>query len=277
YSFKTYDEGYQAPLCLFYPAIIDAYYQPPDYSRSFLNAYYPEAYGEAKVPAAGVATPSQFGILPSRVADTGPEPAVADTQPLLPEAATAPATVPATEPGTPDIRSQSVTSSQPQPNSMSSAVKEKLASENLPAATAHTSPATPAASNNTVYITDPQAQYARIPLDAAITHSIVHAGSIDRAKKLYTSIVVVGGGVSFISGFNELLSSRLMYMRPAFLQSLERVDIVSAPRDLDPRVLAWKGGAVLSRLECAKEMWLSSKDWADFGPKLLRDRVLFQW
>ncbi|PIA15944.1 actin-like ATPase domain-containing protein [Coemansia reversa NRRL 1564] len=181
YSFKTYDEGYQAPLCLFYPAIIDAYYQPPDYSRSFLNAYYPTSY------------------------------------------------------------------------------------------------ATPATLNNTVYVSDPQAQYSRIPLDAAITHSIVHAGSIDRAKKLYTSIVVVGGGVSFIPGFNELLSSRLMYMRPEFLQSVERVDIVSAPRDLDPRVLAWKGGAVLSRLECAKEMWLSSKDWADFGPKLLRDRVLFQW
>ncbi|KAJ2079613.1 actin-like protein arp8 [Coemansia sp. RSA 988] len=275
YSFKTYDEGYQAPLCLFYPAIIDAYYQPPDYSRSFLNAYYPEAYGEAKVPAAGVATPSQFGILPSHVAVTGQDPVVTDVQPLFPEPATAPATVPATEPGTPNIRSQSAAPSQLQPNAMSSAVKEKFASENL--ATAHTSPATPAASSNNVYISDPQAQYARIPLDAAITHSIVHAGSIDRAKKLYTSIVVVGGGVYFISGFNDLLSDRLMYMRPAYLQSVERVDIVSAPRDLDPRVLVWKGGAVLSRLDCAKEMWLSSKDWTDFGPKLLRDRVLFQW
>ncbi|KAJ2049194.1 Actin- protein 8, partial [Coemansia sp. S2] len=96
--------------------------------------------------------------------------------------------------------------------------------------------------------------------------------------KLYSSIVIVGGGVSFIPGFGELLANRLMYTRPGYLRGVvERADVVSAPRDLDPRVLAWKGGAVLSRLECSKEMWVSSKEWSDFGPRLLRDRVLFQW
>ncbi|KAI9474754.1 hypothetical protein BX667DRAFT_470220 [Coemansia mojavensis] len=170
YSFKTYDEPYQAPLCLFYPSILDAYYELPNYQESFLD-----------------------------------------------------------EPPT-------------------------------------------------AFVSDSEAQYSRIPLDVAITHSIAHSGSIDRARKLYTSIVIVGGGVSFIPGFDDLLASRLMLLRPEFLRSsVERVDIVAPPRDLDPRVLAWKGGAVLGRLECAREMWVSSTDWSDFGPRMLRDRVLFQW
>ncbi|KAJ2711738.1 actin-like protein arp8 [Coemansia spiralis] len=146
-----------------------------------------------------------------------------------------------------------------------------------PAAPDSRPPSAPPAATRMHYVPDPDAQHSRMPLDAAITHSIAHAGSVDRAKKLYTSIVIVGGGVSFIPGFDILLASRLMHIRPSYLQSVERADIVSAPRDLDPRVLAWKGGAVLSRLECAREMWISSHDWADFGPKLLRDRVLFQW
>ncbi|KAJ2802452.1 actin-like protein arp8 [Coemansia helicoidea] len=243
YSFKTYDEAYQAPLCLFYPAIMDAYYQLPDYAGSFAAAHYPETYGEARaVPPLGAVTPSQFGMLPSRAVEVEPEVEL-DLAAAAAAAGPSAAGPPAAEPAAPDSRPPSV----------------------------------PPAESHVRYMPDPDAQHSRMPLDAAITHSIAHAGSVDRAKKLYTSIVIVGGGVSFIPGFDILLASRLMHIRPSYLQSVERADIVSAPRDLDPRVLAWKGGAVLSRLECAREMWLSSRDWADFGPKLLRDRLLFQW
>ncbi|KAI9506657.1 actin-like protein arp8 [Coemansia spiralis] len=285
FSFKTYDEAYQAPLCLFYPAIVDAYYQAPDYLQTFANGSYPEMFGEVKpVGCSSGLTPTQFGILPSRALEAGVEPATLQTNTteasvddsngnIAAEAATAPATVPGTEPGTPNMGDQSAgvsVSSAAKP--ISTAVKEILQSEGA----SQTSPSTPSVPSVS-YIPDSSAQNIRMPLDTAITHSIVHAGSMDRAKKLYSSIVIVGGGVSFIPGFDDLLSSRLMYMRPEYLQSIERAEIVSAPRDLDPRVLAWKGGAVLSRLECAKEMWIASQEWTDFGPKLLRDRILFPW
>ncbi|KAJ1747628.1 actin-like protein arp8 [Coemansia sp. RSA 990] len=245
YSFKTYDEPYQAPLCLFYPSILDAYYELPNYQESFVNASYPRVHGESKLIEL---TATRFGILPYKAKVS------AETS----EAATAPATVPETETGTPDVRAQSVHPTESLPSL--SSVKDKL--DEPP----------------TAFVSDSEAQYSRIPLDVAITHSIAHSGSIDRARKLYTSIVIVGGGVSFIPGFDDLLASRLMLLRPEFLRSsVERVDIVAPPRDLDPRVLAWKGGAVLGRLECAREMWVSSTDWSDFGPRMLRDRVLFQW
>ncbi|KAJ2366336.1 actin-like protein arp8 [Coemansia sp. RSA 2611] len=263
FSFKIYDEPYQAPLCLFYPAIMDACHRLPDYRSSFANAALPELHGEARPIAL---TPTRFGILPARPTDCEPpEPATAS------EPATVPPTVPTTAPPTPDMRAQSAL---PAVNdkltaSDNPAVDDKLAASDNPVAS--NKPAAP------VFLPDEQAQHTRMPLDAAITHSIAHAGSVDRAKKLYASIVIVGGGVAFIPGFDHLLASRLMLMRPDYLQGVERVDIVAPPRDLDPRVLAWKGGAVLSRLECAREMWVSSRDWADFGVRMLRDRVLFQW
>ncbi|KAJ2552845.1 actin-like protein arp8 [Coemansia sp. RSA 1878] len=205
YEFKAYDEPYQAPLCLFYPEIMDAYYEVPNYGESFV----------------GDVTPTRFGILPTRA-----------------ESVVEPAIVPQTD-----------------------AIDVPVDPPTVP----HT------------FVPDPQAQFMRMPLDAAITHSIVHSGSIDRARKMYASIVIVGGGVAFIPGFDSLLSSRLLQIRPDYLPSVDRIDIVAPPRDLDPRVLAWKGGAVLSRLDTAREMWVSQKEWADFGSRMLRDRVLFQW
>ncbi|KAJ2416288.1 actin-like protein arp8 [Coemansia sp. RSA 2530] len=272
HSFKAYDEVYQAPFCLFYPTITDAYYSPPDYANSFVNAVVPDTFADPMPPASssGLPTLTQFGIFPSK-ADT-PDGAMhsedESDEPLLQmTAATAPATVPATAPGTPDPRGPAIDTT--------TAVKEALMAVEGPS---RTSPSTPSMLPSVNYVPDFQAQHSRMPLDQAVTHSITHVGSIDSMKKLYSSIVIVGGGVSFISGFGELLANRLMYTRPSYLRGVvERADILSAPRDLDPRVLAWKGGAVLSRLECSKEMWISAQEWSDFGPRLLRDRVLFPW
>ncbi|KAJ1959197.1 actin-like protein arp8, partial [Dipsacomyces acuminosporus] len=267
YSFKTYDEMYQAPLCLFYPHLADAFYKPPEYEKTFMNACYPETYGEARSMSCSSFTVTQFGILPSRAIESEVAPEAAQ----IAEAATAPATVPASMPGTPDPQTNANSASAQLGKAVSSGIKASMADDG-----SKTSPSTPSVPSVT-YVPDPEAQHSRMPLDAAITHSISHAGSVDKAKKLYVSVVLVGGGVSFIPGFGEVLASRLMYIRPEYLQGIERADIVSAPRDLDPRVLAWKGGAVLSRLECAKEMWITSKEWSDFGPRLFRDRLLFQW
>ncbi|KAJ2742205.1 actin-like protein arp8 [Coemansia sp. BCRC 34301] len=284
HSFKAYDEVYHAPFCLFYPSIVDAYYSPPDYANTFVNAVVADTFAgsQSHVPSS-LPTPTQFGFLPSKAVEigsaTGADGATLtedeSDEPLLQltaAPATAPATVPVTAPGTPDARA----------SLMSSADGTARAKEALLTAEAtglsRTLPSTPSVLPSISYVPDTHAQYSRMPLDQAITHSITHAGSVDSVKKLYSSIVVVGGGVSFIPGFGELLASRLMYTRPSYLKGVvERADIVSAPRDLDPRVLAWKGGAVLSRLECAKEMWITSQEWADFGPRLLRDRVFFQW
>ncbi|KAJ2234496.1 actin-like protein arp8 [Coemansia sp. RSA 1722] len=264
YSFKTYDEAYHAPMCLFYPVVAGSLATLPDYSRSFVPADTSDPTLDLKQQTCAYVTPTQFGALPMRAIETpavGSEEAAQQQQPSA-----EPATVPATEPGTPEHRPHHDAAA----NGASAPLAKDVSGDSA------TLPQTTAATT-VVYETDPQAQFSRLPLDLAITHSIAHSGPIERARKLYSSILIVGGGVSFIPGFDELLASRLIYVRPDYMQGIERADVVSAPRDLDPRVLAWKGGAVLSRLECANEMWVSSRDWADFGTRLLRDRALFQW
>ncbi|KAJ1901028.1 actin-like protein arp8 [Kickxella alabastrina] len=239
YSFKTYDEAYQAPLCLFYPAVADALGVLPDYEKSFVAAQRPDYLAESQPRGCPYLTPTQFGALPVRAVETATNTddqtsslqsaALASTESAT-EPATAPATMPTTAPGTPDLRPQTDTTT-----AIASDIKEILST------TLSSTPSAPAIS----YVADQEPQFSRMPLDLAVTHSIAHSGSHDRARKMYASVLIV--------------------------------EVVSAPRDLDPRVLAWKGGAVLSRLECANEMWVSRQEWIDFGTRLLRERVLFQW
>jgi actin-related protein 8 len=58
---------------------------------------------------------------------------------------------------------------------------------------------------------------------------------------------------------------------------VDRVRVLTHPRDMDPRAVAWKGAAVLSRLDCANEMWLTQTEWMEGGLRSLRERILFQW
>ena len=46
---------------------------------------------------------------------------------------------------------------------------------------------------------------------------------------------------------------------------------------MDPRTVCWKGGAVLSILDSAQELWINKKELNDFGVKILREKSAFQW
>lgn len=55
---------------------------------------------------------------------------------------------------------------------------------------------------------------------------------------------------------------------------IDRVEVLPAPRELDPEVLVWKGASVMSKLDTAKDMWIGSKEWDEIGARCLRDRAL---
>lgn len=42
---------------------------------------------------------------------------------------------------------------------------------------------------------------------------------------------------------------------------MEKVQIIPPPRDVDPRVLCWKGGAVLGKMDAVADLWVSRADW----------------
>ena len=72
---------------------------------------------------------------------------------------------------------------------------------------------------------------------------------------------------------------------------LEKITVVQTPKELDPRVIVWKGASILARLDTSSEFWVTAKDWVRFmrvgyvalltpaqdrlGMRAFRDRSLF--
>lgn len=42
---------------------------------------------------------------------------------------------------------------------------------------------------------------------------------------------------------------------------MEKVQIIAPPKEVDPRVLAWKGAAVLGKMDGVSELWITPTDW----------------
>lgn len=42
---------------------------------------------------------------------------------------------------------------------------------------------------------------------------------------------------------------------------MDKVQIIPPPKEVDPRVLAWKGAAVLGKMDSVADIWLTPADW----------------
>uniref|UniRef100_A0A8C5RZY0 Actin-related protein 8 n=1 Tax=Laticauda laticaudata TaxID=8630 RepID=A0A8C5RZY0_LATLA len=114
-------------------------------------------------------------------------------------------------------------------------------------------------------------------LDKAILHSIDCCASDDTKKKMYSSVLVVGGGLMFHKA-QEFLQHRILNkMPPSFRRVVENVEVITRPKDMDPRLIAWKGGAVLACLDTTQELWIYQREWQRFGVRMLRERAAFVW
>ncbi|XP_029456757.1 actin-related protein 8 isoform X1 [Rhinatrema bivittatum] len=114
-------------------------------------------------------------------------------------------------------------------------------------------------------------------LDKAILHSIDCCASDDTKKKMYSSILVVGGGLMFHRA-QEFLQHRILNkMPPSFRRVVENVEVITRPKDMDPRLIAWKGGTVLACLDTTQELWIYQREWQRFGARMLRERAAFVW
>lgn len=80
-------------------------------------------------------------------------------------------------------------------------------------------------------LTDEEAQTPLLtPLDKAIIESITYAGiatDLNKAKKLYDNLLVVGGGLAKFPGFDVLLNDRINIWRPKFLSSSGIDDVLN--------------------------------------------------
>ncbi|XP_077433125.1 actin-related protein 8 [Vanacampus margaritifer] len=114
-------------------------------------------------------------------------------------------------------------------------------------------------------------------LDKAILHSIDCCASDETKRKMYSSILVVGGGLMFHGAQEFLLHRIINKMPPSFRRLVDNVEVVTRPKDMDPRLISWKGGAVLACLDTTQEMWIHQREWQRFGVRMLRERAAFVW
>ncbi|XP_022098005.1 actin-related protein 8-like [Acanthaster planci] len=115
-------------------------------------------------------------------------------------------------------------------------------------------------------------------VDQAILHSIDCCSSDETKKKMYSCILVVGGGLSHFQGASDMLQHRVQTkMPPSFRKVVDKVEVICKSKDLDPRMTCWKGGTVLACLDTAQELWIRQREWKTHGLKVLRERSPFVW
>ncbi|CAO3659418.1 unnamed protein product [Umbelopsis ramanniana] len=245
---KVYEEVFLAPLCLIFPGILD-----PDRKAITAQKWSSENVIDDIADEAGVAA-----------VQTQPAPAV--TLPVKSKPSTplpsglSPSVKPATAPSTPTA-SDNVDSPAPAETEDITPTQSNVATSESPMSPEKVEDA-----------------YIPTPIDTAIAQSILisSSNSEERMKKFFTSIILVGGGGKIVN-MDRLLEDCILSTSLARKHGVDKVEILPAPRELDPRLLVWKGAYVLSKLESTNEMWIGQDEWNEVGVRCLRDRMLFVW
>lgn len=115
---------------------------------------------------------------------------------------------------------------------------------------------------------------SKLPLDVAIFNSARAAGGDEKIRK-YLQAVLVIGGTALVPGMAHALESRLQAIATPLVPNMEKVQIIPPPKDVDPRALAWKGGAVLGKMDGVADLWITADDWDIFGIRGLKERCFY--
>lgn len=62
---------------------------------------------------------------------------------------------------------------------------------------------------------------------------------------------------------------RLQAIATPLVPNMEKVQIIPLPKDVDPRVLAWKGAAVLGKMDSVSDLWITALDWVGRCPHVI--------
>ncbi|KAG6897437.1 hypothetical protein C0992_001598 [Termitomyces sp. T32_za158] len=115
---------------------------------------------------------------------------------------------------------------------------------------------------------------SKLPLDVAIFNSARAAGGDEKIRK-YLQAVLVIGGVAHTPGMGHALESRLQAIATPLVPNMEKVQIIPPPKEVDPVVLAWKGAAVLGRMDGISDLWVTQSDWDILGMRALKERCFY--
>ncbi|KAJ7116062.1 hypothetical protein C8R44DRAFT_794050 [Mycena epipterygia] len=115
---------------------------------------------------------------------------------------------------------------------------------------------------------------SKLPLDVAIFNSARAAGGDEKIRKYLQAVLVIGGTAN-IPGISHGLESRLQAIATPLVVDMEKVQIIPPPKEVEPTVLAWKGAAVLGKMDGVSELWVTQSDWDVLGLRGLKERCFF--
>ncbi|KAJ7782036.1 hypothetical protein DFH07DRAFT_792382 [Mycena maculata] len=132
----------------------------------------------------------------------------------------------------------------------------------------------PTAKNVGGFGIDVCSEASKLPLDVAIFNSARAAGGDEKIRKYLQAVLVIGGSAN-IPGMTHGVESRLQAIATPLVADMERVQIIPPPKEVDPTVLAWKGAAVLGKMDSVSELWVTQSDWDMLGLRGLKERCFF--
>ena len=114
-----------------------------------------------------------------------------------------------------------------------------------------------------------------MPLDQAILTSISHGarGEERKTREFLGQVMVIGGGAQ-VPGFYAFLEQRLKELRPGWAKDIL---IGTAPRELDPQGVIWKGGSVFGKLRSSSDSWIGPEEYDRLGARLLAYKLMWAW
>jgi len=100
-------------------------------------------------------------------------------------------------------------------------------------------------------------------------------------KRMLSCLLLVGGGLANFQRVRDILTHKIKMCLDEYqfdnFQSNMDIRVINRPKDLDPSIIAWKGGSVMSCLDTAQELWIDQQEWKNHGLRILRERCAFVW
>jgi actin-related protein 8 len=59
----------------------------------------------------------------------------------------------------------------------------------------------------------------------------------------------------------DTMANRLQAIATPLVSNMDKVQIIPPPKGVDPRVLVWKGAAVLGKMDGVSDLWLTATEW----------------
>ncbi|KAL9713507.1 Actin-like protein arp8 [Leucoagaricus gongylophorus] len=264
YGFRVYDEVILAPMCLFEPRVIQF-----DAKRS---------------PRRNAPNSMVTDEIVEQTSDIITNAMIISTQHLMPatsaeeNTAKPKSTTQASDTSTPGkVEAETTTGTNGASRSTSRTPTEVQAEANSQTSQSAETTSTAAPTQTPVYpggySIDVPFEASMLPLDVAIFNSVRAAGE-DRIRK-YLQMVLLIGGSAQISGIAPALESRLQAIATPVVSGMEKVQVIPPPKDVSPQILAWKGAAVLGKMESISELWITPEDWEILGMRGLKERCFF--